>query len=115
MGNHNNHTDADSSPVPSVVSAVNPLDHVRKLIQKQASVLATDLRALEDLIESRSQELDVLSKARDTLFEALRGTEEIRVKMAQEYEKEDETEFSPREPVKLHVDHHVRRYPYPSV
>lgn len=78
----------------------DPLAFVRLMVQRQAKELAQELGAIEDRITVVGKELDMLHKARETLFNTLRGTEKVRVEI-----NEALGEFGDGEPVGELYDH----------
>jgi hypothetical protein len=66
--------------------AKDPLAYVRKMVLNHADELYKQHQDFEELIAVKSRELDLLCKARDTLGDALRGTEAVRVEIQEALE-----------------------------
>jgi hypothetical protein len=59
----------------------DPLAYAQKMVLAHADQLRKQHQDFEELIAVKSRELDLLCKARDTLGDALRGTEAVRVEI----------------------------------
>lgn len=64
----------------------DPLGYARKLVLRHAEELGQQFQDFEELIAVKGRELDLLIKARDTLNEALHGTEAVRVEIQEALE-----------------------------
>jgi hypothetical protein len=70
----------------------DPLAYARKMVLGQAEELHKQFQDFEELIAVKGRELDLLCKARDTLGDALRGTEAVRVEINEALEGPRQTE-----------------------
>jgi hypothetical protein len=73
----------------------DPLAYTRKLVLAQADELHKQYQDFEELIAVKGRELDLLCKARDTLGDALRGTEAVRVEINEALEGPKDTTERP--------------------
>lgn len=73
----------------------DPLAYARKLVLGHADELSKQFQDFEELIAVKGRELDLLCKARDTLSDALHGTEAVRVEIQEALEGPKETTERP--------------------
>lgn len=71
----------DDQPDQSELVRKDPLAYARKMVLAHADQLHKQFQDFEELIAVKGKELDLLCKARDTLGDALRGTEAVRVEI----------------------------------
>jgi hypothetical protein len=69
----------------------DPLAYAQKMVLAHADQLRKQHQDFEELIAVKSRELDLLCKARDTLGDALRGTEAVRVEIQESQEGPKQT------------------------
>lgn len=74
----------------------DPLAYARKMVLAHAEELHKQFQDFEELIAVKGRELDLLCKARDTLGDALRGTEAVRVEINQALKGPTEAETMER-------------------
>lgn len=82
------------------VGAETPLEYAERLVLAQANELGKEFSRLEEVIHHRSNELDELVKARNTIQNALMGTEKVRASINDrlEVKEEEEADEAPRTP-----------------
>lgn len=85
----------------------NPLEFVQELILTHSDRLKKELEILEEQISSDGKRLDILSKARQTVFDALQATEKLRVSITGDLDFDDEKE--PTEKIESRMADRMRK------
>jgi hypothetical protein len=98
------HQNKELAETESLVSK-DPLAFSRRLVLRQADELHKQFQDLEELIAVKGRDLDLLCKARDTLGDALRGTEAVRVEIQEALEGPKEPREKPAKPPKRDEDY----------